>query len=358
MRSPIYFIAAAASEGLPRLCGKLERLIAASRVLDLVSAGDSVAVKLHFGEAGNTGYVRPELLRVIASSLKARQAKPFLADTNTLYQGRRQESGEHLKLAREHGFTPEAVGAEVVIPDDTKPENAVAVDVSGRFIKTAKVAGLFAQADAFVGVAHFKGHLMTGFGGALKNVGMGCATREGKLAQHSDVSPSIDVKECVGCGQCVAACSAQAISLRADKAVIDAALCVGCAQCLAACPSSAIEVRWEQGGNVIQEKMVEYTRAILAAKKGKAAFFNFCLKVTAECDCLAKDDPCIAPDVGILAGADPVALDQACHDLVLRAAGRDVFKAAHPKRDGAKQLAHAEELGLGRRDYELITVSQ
>lgn len=356
MKSPVHFIASRLSDGLPETVSRLKRLLQASRVLDCAAAQDAVAVKLHFGEQGNTGFVPPPLLRVVAEALKAQGAEPFLSDTNTLYKGRRTNSADHLRLAREHGFTPEAVGAEVLIPDDTKPENVCAVALDGRYVKTARIARVFAAADAFVGVAHFKGHILCGFGGALKNVGMGCATREGKLVQHSDVAPAVMAKSCTGCGACAEVCSVHAISVNEGRSVIDATLCVGCASCLAACPEGAIQVRWEAGGDVIQEKMAEYAKAALAGKKGKAAFLNVAVKITAECDCLAHDDPPIVADLGLLASADPVALDQACYDLVVKAAGRDVFKAAHPRRDGSKLLRHAEEIGLGTREYELIQV--
>ena len=355
MKSKVYFAAVEPGCARPQATARLEDLLRESRVLECAASGDRVAVKLHFGEQGNTGFVKPPFLKTLTHALKVGGARPFLSDTNTLYKGRRTNSTDHLRLAHEHGFTPQAVGAEVVIPDDTLPQNVLAVPLSGRYIKTAKVAQVYAQADAFVGVAHFKGHILTGFGGALKNVGMGCASREGKLAQHSDVAPKVG-QSCTGCGECVCACSVQAISLNEGRSVIDAALCAGCASCLAACPEGAIEVSWESGGNVIQEKMVEYARAVLGPKKGKAAFLNFCLDITAECDCLAQDDPRVAPDLGILAATDPVALDQACLDLVIRAAGRDVFREAHSERDGRKQLRYAEKMGLGRREYELIEV--
>jgi uncharacterized Fe-S center protein len=203
MKSPVYYIASERTDGLAETTEKLQRLLQSSRVLDCAAAQDTVAVKLHFGEQGNTGFVPPPFLRVVAEGLKARGAKPFLSDTNTLYKGRRTNSADHLLLAHEHGFTPEAVAAEVIIPDDTKQEQIHLVDLGGRYIKTARVAKVYAQADALVGVAHFKGHIMCGFGGALKNVGMGCATREGKLAQHSDVSPTVMGKSCTGCGACV-----------------------------------------------------------------------------------------------------------------------------------------------------------
>jgi uncharacterized Fe-S center protein len=358
MKSKVYFTNIRKSDDTASIAGRLDALIQKSNLLDLISVGDKTAIKLHFGEEGNTGYVRPEYLRIIVDRLKQRQAQPFLADTNTLYRGRRTNSAEHLKLAYEHGFTPDKVNAEVIIPDDTKKENVSAVAINGKFVKIAKIARVFRDAAAIVGVAHFKGHMMTGFGGALKNLGMGCATREGKLAQHCDVSPFVITKKCTGCQACIAVCPAGAITLKDGKAFIDNAKCIGCASCIAACDKyHAIEIKWESGGESIQEKMIEYAKAVLNNKKDKAVFFNFALKITKECDCLAKDDPRIAPDVGIFASIDPVSLDKASFDLVVRRSGKDIFKEAHPERDGMKQLEYAVKLGLGNMEYELIDLS-
>jgi uncharacterized Fe-S center protein len=212
------------------------------------------------------------------------------------------------------------------------------------------------DADAFVGIAHFKGHLMTGFGGALKNVGMGCATRDGKLVQHCDIAPFIKEKKCVGCRQCEAVCPAKAIVMKADKAVLGDSLCIGCASCIAACTHDAIDIKWEAGGSLIQQKMTEYAKAVLRGRQGNVLFVNFAITITKECDCLAKDDPRIVPDVGLFVSSDPVSVDKACLDLVLEAAGRDIFREVHPKRDGNIQLKHAAKIGLGSLEYELTRV--
>jgi uncharacterized Fe-S center protein len=195
---------------------------------------------------------------------------------------------------------------------------------------------------------------MAGFAGALKNLGMGCASRDGKLAQHSDVSPFVREKICVGCGECEKACPAKAIVIANKKSCIDSGKCIGCASCIAACVYHAIDVKWEQGGDKIQQKMVEYAKAALTGKKTKCAFLNFALKITKECDCIAKDDPRIAPDIGILASLDPVSIDKASLDLVVKACGKDVFRQVHPDRDGMRQLKYASGLGLGNLEYELI----
>ncbi|MBU1726433.1 MAG: DUF362 domain-containing protein, partial [Candidatus Omnitrophica bacterium] len=199
-------------------------------------------------------------------------------------------------------------------------------------------------------------HIMTGFGGALKNIGMGCAARTGKLAQHSDVSPFVRTKACIGCFICVKSCPADAIEMIKDKARIIKDKCIGCATCIAVCPKFAIDVDWDTGGSKIQQKMIEYAKAVLDTKQDKAVFINFAIKITQECDCIAKDDPRIAPDVGILISKDPVAIDKACFDLVNNACGKDIFREAHPKRDGMIQLKHAVSMGLGSLDYELIEV--
>lgn len=352
--SKVYFIRTSESDSVDIVKAKLEKLIAGSRVLDPVAKKGSVAVKLHFGEEGNVGHVDAAYAGVVCRDIAKCGGSPFITDTNTLYRGRRTNSKEHLKLAREHGFTKEACAAEIVIPDDTKKENVSEVKIDGRFFKTGKIPSVFFKSDALVGLAHFKGHIMTGFGGALKNIGMGCASREGKLAQHSDVTPVVVVERCVACKACIKACPADAIFLKDNKAVIDPAKCIGCATCIAVCAQNAIEVNWESGGSNIQEKMVEYAAAVLLKKKGKLSFINFATKITKECDCLAKDDPRIVPDIGIFASTDPVSIDKACYDACAKAAGKDVFREAHPNRDGSKQLKCAQALGLGSLDYELI----
>ncbi len=266
------------------------------------------------------------------------------------------DSREHLKQAYEHGFTKESCGCDVLIADDTKKEDVAEIVINQKFIKTAKIAKIFQETDVILGIAHFKGHLMTGFGGALKNIGMGCATREGKLSQHSDISPFVRIEKCIVCKECLKTCPQDTIFIKNNKAYIDPAKCIGCASCIAACAQNAIDVNWEAGGSNIQEKMVEYAKAVLKGKQGKAVFINFATKITKECDCLAKDDPRIVPDVGILVSQDPVSADKASLDLVNKAAGKDIFKEVQPLRDGLKQLEYACKLGLGNLEYELIEI--
>ena len=199
---------------------------------------------------------------------------------------------------------------------------------------------------------------MTGFGGALKNIGMGCASPEGKLAQHSDIAPFVRIDTCVGCEVCLGVCPAQAISIINRKAHIDNEKCIGCASCIASCLQAAIDVDWGRGGIDIQEKMVEYAKAILEDKQKKFIFINFAIKITKECDCFAKDDPKISPDIGILASRDPVSIDKATLDLIICACGKDIFKEVHPDRDGFKQLEHASKIGIGNLEYDLIEIKR
>ena len=356
MKSKVWFCPVENAEPVAAVKAKLSRLIEASSVLSCVGTKGLAAVKLHFGEEGNTGYVNPEYVGVICGAIAGRGALPFVSDANTLYKGRRTKSADHIQLAYEHGFTPQIVHAGIDIPDDDVKENTVDVPVNGKFIRVAKIALPYVSADALVVVTHFKGHLLTGFGGSIKNVGMGCATRQGKLAQHSDLSPVVTVKKCNACQSCIQVCPVKAITLKDGKAFVDSAKCIGCASCIAACKYYAMEVDWEAGGERVSQKMVEYAGAVLTPKKGKTAFFNFATRITAECDCLAKNEPSIAPDAGIFASADPVAIDKASYDMVLKKAGKDVFAQAHPKRGGFAHLEYAAGLGLGSLDYELVLV--
>ena len=353
MKSKVYFIAVKDANDTRVVNEQLKKLLRESKVLDFIRKEDKVAVKLHFGEEGNTGFVRPQHLRVICDGIISKGAVTLLSDANTLYRGKRLNSKDHLALAYAHGFTREAVGADVFIPDDNKKEDIVDIQINQKFIKTAKCARFFIDADAIVAVSHFKGHILTGFGGALKNIGMGCATREGKLAQHCDVAPVVYTDNCTGCGECEIICPVKAIHIENNKSVLDKAKCIGCASCIAACPSMAMFIDIEAGAKT-QEKMAEYSLAVLKDKKEKAGFINFAIRINQECDCWGMDNPRIAPDVGILASCDPVSIDKASYDIVNKACGKDIFKAVHPKQDGLEQLRYAQELGLGNIDYELV----
>jgi len=352
MKNKVYFISVGDFDDLESIKTKFGRLLEESNILDFLKADETVAVKMHFGEEGNTGYVKPEYVRLVCDSIKAKQAKPVLTDTNTLYKGERTVSATHILLARKHGFTEEIAAAPIVIAEDS-----LDVKVESKFLKAAQIAPFFRTVDAIVGIAHFKGHLMTGFGGALKNIGMGCASREGKLLQHCDLAPFVKTEKCTACGACIQVCPVDAISMKNEAAFVNKQKCIGCASCIAACPEMAIDLDWESGAPVIQERMIDHARAVLQGKEKKMAFINFAIKITKECDCLAKDDPRICPDVGIFASKDPVALDKATLDVIIKACGKDVFQEAHPKRDGLKHLFYASRMGLGGIEYELINLS-
>jgi uncharacterized protein len=355
MKSRVYFIPVKEQDSVATVQAKLKKLIVQSGIFDFIQTQSQVVVKIHFGEEGNNGHVKPEYARVICEEIKQRKAQPILSDTNTLYRGQRMNSQDHLNLAARHGFTLEKTLARIDIPEDKK-ENVAEVLIQQRHIKVAKVIKIYLDADALIDVSHFKGHLMTGFGGALKNIGMGCASREGKLAQHSDVSPFVILKNCIGCGACELVCPVDAITIVNKKAQVDGEKCIGCASCIAACQYNAMEIPWEAGSSHMQERMIEYAKAVLDQKQGKAAFVNFALKITKECDCLAQDDPRISPDIGIFGSLDPVAIDKACYDTITKMCGKDIFKEVHPKRNGMTQLEYAQTLGLGKMDYELVTV--
>lgn len=352
------------------VAAKVSALFDKLQPAETFAPNDLVAVKLHFGESGNAAYIRPQYVRKVVDRLVDLQTKPFLTDTNTLYVGSRSQAHSHLLTAYDNGFTREITGAPVIIADGLRGNNTSSVSFSGRHVAEASVASDIVNADALVVLSHFKGHELTGFGGSLKNVGMGCASRQGKLEQHSNISPKVNVKKCVGCGECVHWCQGAAISLQGEgkrrKASIDPESCVGCAECIISCQRGAIRIQWNESVPVFMEKMVEYAAAIMEKKRGKALFLTFVTDVSPLCDCTPFSDRAIVPDLGILASDDPVAIDQAAADMVNNApgnplsslksalgAGEDKFRSLFPHVDWAHQLAYAAELGLGTRDYTL-----
>jgi uncharacterized Fe-S center protein len=349
------------------LFAKLERLMDSCGMSDLLAPDDLVAVKLHFGERGNHAFIRPVFIRTIVAAIKKRGGKPFLTDSSTLYPGERKEAVSALTCAIENGFAYAVVGAPLVMCDGLKGQNAVAVPVAGELLTTVSIGAEIVEADALVVVSHFKCHELTGFGGTIKNLGMGCSSRAGKMQQHSTVAPRVTEKLCDGCGACLRSCAHGAIAVREGKAAIDPAACVGCSRCITACPRKAIAIQWNESSTLVMKKMAEYAAGALAGKGGKTLFINFITQVSPACDCYGHADAPIVNDIGICAATDPVALDQACADLVNRARGNpdtalasghepggDKFRGVYPDIDWEVQLAHGERMGLGTRDYELV----
>lgn len=348
--------------------GRLKRLLKTTGVASHLQPGDLVALKIHFGEQGTTAFISPLWLQPIISFIKKTGAKPFLTDTNTLYIGQRGESVSHLMQACRHGFDPAILGAPLIIADGLKSNNEFPAPSSGPHFKTCFLARDIVDADYLINLSHFKGHELTGFGGAIKNLGMGCATRQGKMQQHCGLGPKLNPKKCVGCGSCVQVCKSGALTMgREKRAELDNTLCTGCAACLLACRTKALEVNWKVDVLLFLERMVEYTKALVNQFKKPILHLNFVLQVTPDCDCVGFSNTPICPDLGIAASFDPVALDQACLDLVNQAqpspqsklppslkAGEDKFKALHKHTKGEYALEFAQQAGLGNRMYELI----
>jgi uncharacterized Fe-S center protein len=371
LKSKVYFTSAVAHEKKENnLLNRLGRLYDAVGFNAKLKPLEHVAIKTHFGEGGTTRYLRPLFLSKLVESVAMSGARPFLTDSNTFYVDRRHNAYEHLLTTMRHGFYPPAVNVPIIIADGLIGADCVKVPINGKHFQSVGVASAIRHANAILVATHFKGHVVTGFGGSLKNVGIGCTWRPAKLSIHGARAKISE--RCTKCGACLDTCHVSAISGEGDKPVVDIDLCDGCGMCTLACYSDAIDPDWRSGSlytkEETEERMVECVAAALKGKEGKRMFVNFVMDVTPECDCEPWADLPIIPDVGILAGEDIVAVDQASVDLVngqrglreslLKSAyepGEDKFRALNGV-DWGVQLSYAEELGLGTRSYELIDV--
>ena len=368
MPSSVYFIDLRANYK-ENFITKLGKLLSAAGLARVVKKRDLVAVKLHFGELGNTAFIRPVFLRKIVDCAKELGAAPFLTDSNTLYVGTRCDAPGHIATAVQNGFAFPVVNAPLIIADGLRGKSETAVTINQKRFKKAFIGSEIVQANSLVSVAHFKGHELSGFGGTIKNVGMGCASRKGKMAQHADVAPKVKAKKCIGCGDCKARCAHKAISMVKEKARINSKKCVGCGECILVCPNRAIQIQWNASVPAFMEKMVEYTLAVIKGKQDRVLFVNFITDVSPACDCPPFNDAPMVRDIGVVAATDPVAIDQASADLVNqeralpgcclkknRGPGKDKFKGVYPKVDWPYQLEYGETIGLGTRDYVLEKV--
>lgn len=374
-KSKVYFTdfhTIAFGDGLP---AKLKKLIHTAGIGTIDMEGKFVAIKMHFGELGNISYLRPNYARAVVDVVKEFGGKPFLTDCNTLYPGSRKNALEHLECAWENGFTPLTVGCPLLIADGLKGTDDVTVPIAGgKYLTEAKIGRAIMDADVFISLTHFKGHEMTGFGGAIKNIGMGCGSRAGKKDQHSNGKPSIDPNLCRGCRRCQRECANSGLVYEENtsKMNIDSNNCVGCGRCLGSCNFDAISFENDTAVELLNCRMAEYTKAVI---DGRPNFhISLVVDVSPNCDCHGENDVPILPNLGMFASFDPLALDQACADACLAAAPipgsqlaknmsapgfidfHDHFRNSTPESEWQTCLAHSEKIGIGSRKYELITI--
>jgi uncharacterized Fe-S center protein len=368
LTSNVYFAGIRARTPEDNKQNKIKRLFDAAGFGQAVKKGDLVAIKLHFGELGNDSYVNPILVRPISEKVLSIGAKPFLTDTNTLYGGSRSNAVNHLQTAMEHGFGQSVAGAPAIIADGLRGDFYREIPVSGKHFHKVKIAGEIAFSDSMIVVSHFKAHLPAGFGGAIKNLGMGCAPPLGKAEQHS-TRPIFNADLCIGCRSCMDNCPNNAITVTKRISAIDYNLCTGCGKCLRLCSSHALDFDWFVEVPPFMERMTEYALGAVAGKSGRMGFFNFLINITPDCDCVPWSDGPIVPDIGILASTDPVAIDQASVDLVNRQTGlvnsalqinheigKDKFMGVWESTIGGIQLDYGEKIGLGKKEYRLIEI--
>lgn len=368
MASPVYFARVRARSPGENKISRVRALFERAGFARHLLAGETTAIKLHFGEAGSDGYINPVLVRQVVDKVKESGSRPFLTDTNTLYLGSRADAVDHITTAISHGFDYAVVNAPVIIADGLCGCNVTQVPVTGKHFSSVKIAGDIAAARSMIVLSHFKGHEVAGFGGAIKNLAMGCASRVGKREQHS-ARPMVVEDLCVGCQTCLPVCPEEAIRIDGGSALISRDRCIGCFECMTVCPEHAIDVDWETDIPLFTERMVEYAAGSVQNKKGRVGYMNFLLNITPDCDCVPWSDQAIVPDIGILASDDPVAIDAASFDLVNEqigfsgtmltdhfAAGEDKFTGIRCVTDGRRQIEYAEELGLGSPLYDLIEI--
>ena len=352
---------------------KLKKLIKKAGIGQIDMEGKFVAIKMHFGELGNISYLRPNYAKAVADVVKELGGKPFLTDCNTMYPGSRKNALEHLECAWENGFTPLTVGCPILIGDGLKGTDDVDVPVAGgQYVKKAKIGRAVMDADVFISLTHFKGHEMTGFGGAIKNIGMGCGSRAGKKEQHCSGKPHIEESLCRGCRKCQRECANNGLVFDAEmkKMSVNQESCVGCGRCLGACNFDAIVFDNDDANELLNCRMAEYTKAVV---DGRPNFhISLIVDVSPNCDCHGENDAPILPNLGMFASFDPLALDQACVDACMAAAPmansqlsdhladphfhdhHDHFKNSTPESEWRSCLEHAGKIGLGSREYELV----
>ncbi len=372
-KAKVYFTDFRTPYGGDTMPGKLKKLIRKAGIDQLNLDGQFVAIKIHFGELGNVSYLRPNYARAVVDVVKELGGKPFLTDCNTLYPGSRKNALEHLYCAWENGFTPLTVGCPILIGDGLKGTDDIEVPVrGGEYVKNAKIGRAVMDADVIISMTHFKGHETTGFGGALKNLGMGCGSRAGKKEQHNNGKAYVQQEICRGCRRCMRECANNGLVFDPEtrKMHVDKEHCVGCGRCVGACNFDAIDFEDPNSNQMLNYRIAEYAKAVV---DGRPQFhISLVMDISPNCDCHVENDAPILPDVGMFASFDPLALDQACVDACMKCEPlpnsqlgehmrdphfvdhHDHFTNSTPESEWQSCLSHAEKIGLGTRDYELI----
>ena len=354
MSIPVVYFA-----GLPRASGLEQRVRATNMILEafgvesVVSRKDRTAIKIHVGEKGNSTFLAPEIVRAVVTRVKEAGASPFLTETSTLYKGERNNAIDHLSLAFAHGFTFEATGAPFIMADGLTGATEVEVPIRGLLFDQVAIAREVAFADSLVAVTHATGHLGNGLAAAIKNLGMGLASRMGKLRQHSALKPKVDPQACTFCGKCLKWCPVEAVVEQDGRAFILNETCIGCGECLAVCRFDAVRHDWCSDLGQLQRREAEHALGVIQDKRDKTLVLSYLVDMTRDCDCVAHEQDLLQPDVGVLASRDPVAIDQAALDLTRERFGSSLAEAGWPAVDATVQLQHGEKIGLGSRIYRL-----
>ncbi len=367
MESKVYFTSVHSHGKQESLLAKMQKLFDKAGFGDMISKDDIVAIKMHFGEKGNTAYIRPTFARQIVDKIREKGGKPFLTDTNTLYNGSRANGVDHYETAIRNGFSYAVVNAPIIIADGIYSKNSVEVEINKKHFDRVKIAKEIESVSKMIVLSHVKAHETAGFGGAIKNLAMGCAPAAGKQQQHSVMNPRVSSK-CVGCETCLKYCPAAAITKEGERALIGET-CIGCGECISMCPIRAISPQWDTEIPLFLERLVEYAYGAVKSKEDNVGYINVLMNITPLCDCVGFSGAYIVPDIGILASKDPVAIDMASYDLVNEQSGNhnsslkcnhekggDKFKGLYNNVDATRQFSYGEEIGLGNRKYDLIKV--
>ena len=369
-KSKVYFTSFRTQVGTSWL-EKLRRLCIAAGIKNIDMEGKFVAIKMHFGELGNFAYLRPNYVKAVADVIRDLGGKPFLTDCNTLYPGSRKHALEHMDCANLNGFNTVTTGCQIIIADGLRGTDEVEVPVrNGEYVKAAKIGRALMDADIVISLTHFKGHEVTGFGGAIKNIGMGGGSRAGKMEQHSSGKVSVNEELCRGCRRCAKECGSNAISYEGNKAHVNQDICKGCGRCIGACSFDAISNDQWDAGDRLDRKMAEYAQAICQDRP--CFHVSLAMDISPNCDCHGDNDAPILPNIGMFASFDPVAIDQACVDACQKATPlpnsqlgdnlakpdwhhhHDHFMDSNPNVHWKETLEHAEKIGMGSREYELV----